>query len=243
VAQTCLLNCSEFNRFGCPLRAGDCCETCLPGFTGDMMGNDPCEALSPCQPATTCKNHGFCRSDESCGCYPDWYGADCSSPINAGSYSDVQLGGVIIAWLIAAPLLIVLTFCCLKQMEEGSFDKVSLKTLCPCLHRTHKPRQPKANRGRPEREENELAAVDSSPSSPVAIHRSPDVTVTPRQETIPDDAAARRSSAAGLLDPENADELVSQVLEILPNCTRQTARQALRDNQWNVSSTLPTLMN
>jgi len=252
----CLVRCELYFREGCPQTDVEVCGACFMNYVGELEGNTNCTLVLPCVAAKTCSGHGFCRTDQSCGCDPAWFGADCSLPINAGSWSDANLGGVIIAWLLIGPILAGCVFLCFKAHEEGKLDDctdsfTSFWKNCfasrpapasptpvspPTTHGAHPPHGGAHKDAHPPHG----AARDTA----VTIHHTPGGV-----------EMGRRQSSDGLLiwspdnpyrddnsDPDNADALIQQVLDIVPQTSSEEARAALRRHGWNVGAALPSVM-
>jgi len=196
---------------------------------------------SPCNPVTTCNNQGFCLSDQSCSCYPQFYGTYCDKPITSNGLSDGGLAGVIVGWLLAVPVLACLGFILYQMHQSGYFDGCydSFRECCAnCCQR-----RKQANYGG--------EAVEmriGSPPVPGDSKRSDKEPTVPKDTGAGGSAADAGASAAeppkpSVPDPPDADVLVQQVVDIMQgNVTQDKARKALRDNGWAMETALTQLL-
>jgi len=194
---------------------------------------------SPCNPVTTCNNQGFCLSDQSCSCYPQFYGTYCDKPITSNGLSDGGLAGVIVGWLLAVPVLACLGFIFYQMHQSGYFDGCydGARDCCAnCCQRCQRRKQ--ANLG----EAVEMRIGSPQPAGDSKRSEKPPVPKETAGGSAADSSAAEPAKPS-VPDPPDADVLVQQVVDIMQgNVTQDKARKALRDNGWAMETALTQLL-
>jgi len=217
-----------------------------------------------CLPGDTkaCNGHGLCRVDASCACYAGFYGMNCTLVINrqSGALTDGGLGGVIIGWLIGLGLFTAGAFWLYNQLDSGKLDWEDV--FCCCCRSCARSRSPNAGHGH----DSDAAAMFETSTTPEPLQMSV-MTINKEPEVGDEKAVAHAAAAAGASgvdaphsghsphsvilahsghsggDPPQAEALIGQVLDIMgQGTTRDQARKALAQNNWNMERALATLL-
>lgn len=256
--------CPEKNRV-CPDPNLDACGPCKFGFEQvplDVDGVMPCYQIEEvCNDVTTCNNNGRCSAfDNSCQCFPDYFGLTCSEKINTGGISNSGLVGVVVGWLLGFCLLVFLAKKLYKMYEEDKLDDLK----CPCCRddggrAANRGRFARANNREPARRNSrdagavEFVNANQANQSPPASNRQPQAQrnygrlAINREEPAAAARGTQNASAGAQQKPaaptlEMKMTMVKQIKEIIPDTNNEKALTALQTHQWNLANAIQFLM-
>jgi len=235
-------DCASLNRASCPEGSSEC-GVCEAGF-GPATGFSTCV----CEEDTRlgCSGHGYCRSDMSCSCFPEFYGVNCDKEITRSKgFSDY---GMIFSWLgmiILGPVMAGLAFLLLQVSEDGGFENCfsncnKSRSASPSPRigggnvLGHGPRSEPADEGAQEQRHSEVE-IQERPKGTLRNNSSQ----AQSQDSHGIDVEALPLTERG---SENSVELVRQLCEIIPQATPAEARVALQTSNWVLAQAIPLLM-
>lgn len=216
-------------------------------------------AQATCDAATSCSGNGFCRSDNSCSCDPEFYGSNCSKVISSGSVTDGGLAGIIIGWIIGLPLFLFAVF---LGVQTGFFARCFGRCGDMCQGAGRKDdEEPQAGDNRRSGQSTpNRANVQAGPyiSRPVdeARDRRYIPGIDPPRETNgspgpvsprPDDGLIVADQPSNTnpkgLTPHQQSELIEDVHQVMAgNFSRDRIRVCLQDNQWDQNRAMDVLL-
>eukprot|EP00457_Paulinella_chromatophora_P016600 gb/GEZN01017438.1/.p1 GENE.gb/GEZN01017438.1/~~gb/GEZN01017438.1/.p1 ORF type:complete len:212 (-),score=4.24 gb/GEZN01017438.1/:119-754(-) len=182
-----------------------------------------CSVAEYCKP---CSCHGKCRSDGLCMCDPDFFDSNCTQEIITGQLSDGGYWGFIVAWVLLLPLVGV---CCVygcKSVIDGDVGLPNLNAFNIFANR-------------PPRSQSGAIQIQETPS----VDRVRSIRLA-NLVAHSDTSPAATPSFTASNDPPNSNALIDQVMQIMgPDvCSRDRAREVLRENNWQMSATMQALV-